>query len=153
MAVHVLRTLGQRDISRKRPAPGTRVPQRPTEKVIIRDMSEKKNETKAEVPPEQRVVAQTETMKIIAECMEKRFTLKFVYESHGDMKEREVEPYKLMVSNKGELTVYAFCRSANAIRAFTVSKIVGIQKTETQYEPKWPIENLVCVVKEPEKTK
>lgn len=154
MAVHVLKTMGRREpANRKHTAPGVQTPQKKTEKVIVRDMSEsKKVEVKDNSTQEKKVVEQSETLKIISESMEKKCVIKFVYESHDEMKEREVEPYKLMISNKGELTVYAFCRNANAIRAFTVSKIVGIQKTDTQYEPKWPIENLVSV-KEPEKSK
>ena len=111
--------------------------------ILIRDRSKEKNTTVDENVETEEITDNIETnLNTIREGMEKRSNLLFEYAGKdGNKTLRDVEPYKLMRNKKGELMLYAYCIAGNGIRTFKLSSIKSMSVSETEFKPRWIIED------------
>ena len=113
--------------------------------ILVRDRS-KENKTKnIETKPQEKVEGNIkENLNNIREGMKKRSNLMFEYiGKNGDKTLRDVEPYKLIVSKKGELILYAYCTVGKGIRTFKLNNIKGVEVSQTEFKPRWVLEDKI----------
>ena len=59
----------------------------------------------------------------------------------GKKSVRDVEPYKLVRNNNGEIILYAYCLANEGIRTFKINRIRKIKQLSYSFDPRWPLED------------
>jgi hypothetical protein len=115
--------------------------------IQVRERSEKKKGDKQEGPLKKEESQENRdipspTVPVIQGAMKHKRVLTIEYvSSKGSKSTRSVEPYKLEKNRKGEIVLWAYCHEGEGIRQFKLKGIVAADKSDYEYEPRWPIED------------
>ena len=118
--------------------------------IVVRDRSkENKKEKKEDVPKSETNDLKNETEEVpkytidtIRKSLSHAKVMNFKYlDREGKKSARNVEPYKLVRNNNGEIILYAYCLDNEGIRTFKINRIRKVKQLSYQFEPRWPLED------------